>query len=51
MVLLIVLVFVGVFTVVALLLVASGSAAAGHNKQVLATFDSALASDCRFPQE
>jgi tight adherence protein B len=50
MVLLIVLVFVGVFTVVALLLVASGSAAAGHNKQVLATFDSALASDSPKPR-
>ena len=45
MVLLIVLVFVGVFTVVALLIVASGSAAAGQSKQVLATLDSALASD------
>jgi len=45
MVLLIVVVFVGVFTVVALLIVASGSAAAGQSKQVLATLDSALASD------
>ncbi len=45
MVLLIVLVFVGVFTVAALLIVASGSASAGQTKQVLATLDSALASD------
>jgi tight adherence protein B len=45
MVLLIVLVFVGVFTVVALLIAASGSASAGQAKQVLATLDSALASD------
>jgi tight adherence protein B len=43
MLLIIVLVFLGVFTVAALLLVASGSAASERTKQVLKTLDSALA--------
>jgi tight adherence protein B len=41
----IVLVFLGVFGVVALLMVASGSGAAQQAKQVIATLDSALASE------
>jgi tight adherence protein B len=45
MVLLVALVFVGVFTVVALLIVASGSASAGQTKQVLAALDSAVTPD------
>jgi tight adherence protein B len=43
--LIIVLVFLGVFGVVALLMVASGSGAAQQAKQVIATLDSALASE------
>ena len=39
------LVFVGVFAVVALLLIAGGAGAAQQAKQVLATLDSALATE------
>jgi tight adherence protein B len=45
------LVFLGVFSVVALLLVASGSGAAQQQKQVLATLDSALATESREARE
>lgn len=45
MVLVLALVFIGVFVVIALLLVATGTGASQQTKQVLATLDSALASD------
>ena len=47
----IILVFVGVFAVVALLLIATGSGAAQQQKQVLATLDSALATESRETRE
>jgi len=47
----IVLVFAGVFAVVALLLIATGSGAAQQQKQVLATLDSALATESRETRE
>ena len=47
----IVLVFVGVFAVVALLLIATGSGAAQEQKQVLATLDSALATESKEARE
>jgi tight adherence protein B len=47
----IILVFAGVFAVVALLLVATGSGAAQQQKQVLATLDSALATESRETRE
>jgi tight adherence protein B len=43
--LIIVLVFVGVFALISLVLIASGSGAAQQSKQVLASLDSALATD------
>jgi len=45
------LVFVGVFAVVALLLIATGSGRAQQQKQVLATLDSALATESRETRE
>jgi tight adherence protein B len=47
----IVIVFIGVFAVVALLLIATGSGAAQQQKQVLATLDSALATESRETRE
>jgi tight adherence protein B len=47
----IVLVFLGVFAVVALMMVASGSGAAQQAKQVIATLDSALASESQEQRE
>jgi tight adherence protein B len=44
-------VFLGVFAVVALLLIAGGSGAAQQQKQVLATLDSALATESREARE
>jgi tight adherence protein B len=49
--LVIVLVFAGVFAVVALLMIATGSGAAQQQKQVLATLDSALATESRETRE
>ena len=58
MLLLLALVFVGIFSVVALLLIASGTGASQRTKQTLALLSSALAvgtrrtgrSNCRYPQ-
>ena len=47
----IILVFLGVFAVVALLLIATGSGAVQQQKQVLATLDSALATESRETRE
>jgi tight adherence protein B len=49
--LIIILVFVGVFAVVALLMIATGSGKAQQQKQVLATLDSALATESRETRE
>jgi tight adherence protein B len=49
--LVIILVFAGVFAVVALLMIATGSGAAQQQKQVLATLDSALATESRETRE
>jgi tight adherence protein B len=49
--LVIILVFAGVFAVVALLMIATGSGAAQQQKQVLATLESALATESRETRE